>query len=221
MAGLALLLALGQAPALAATINVGGGCLLVDAITAANTNNAIGLCKAGRGADTIVLPASSTHTLTTANNSTPYGPTGLPVVTSAITIAGKGSTITRASGAPAFRLLGVSSTGNLTIRQTTLSGGAAAGSDRTGGGVFNRGKLTLSNSTVSGNTAADGGGVYTGYGSVTFTNSTVSGNKASAAGGVYTSHGTAILTNSTVSGNTAQITAGGRHHRGLQPRDPH
>ena len=38
LAGVALLLALGQAPALAATINVGGGCTLVRAIVAASNN---------------------------------------------------------------------------------------------------------------------------------------------------------------------------------------
>jgi hypothetical protein len=74
------MLALGQAPALAANINVGGGCTLVDAITAANTDNAIGLCPAGSGADTLVLRPRSTHTLTQVNNSTPNGPTGLPVI---------------------------------------------------------------------------------------------------------------------------------------------
>src|SRR5438132_11392869 len=40
LAGVALLLALGQGSALAATINVGGGCTLIDAITAANTDAA-------------------------------------------------------------------------------------------------------------------------------------------------------------------------------------
>jgi hypothetical protein len=118
----ALLLALGQAPAFAATLNVSGGCTLVDAITAANTDNAIGLCPAGSGADTIVLRQSSTHTLTTANNTT-YGPTGLPVITSPITIAGNGSTITRASSAPDFRILAVGFAGNLRLRATTISGG--------------------------------------------------------------------------------------------------
>lgn len=61
LVGLALLLALGQAPALAATINVGGGCLLVNAITAANTNNAIGLCKAGSGARTLLYCPRTAH----------------------------------------------------------------------------------------------------------------------------------------------------------------
>src|SRR5215217_4894216 len=82
LAGLALLLALGQAPALAATINVGGSCTLVRAIVAANNNTtASGNCRKGSGADTIVLPLHSTQTLTTVNN-TVDGPTGLPVIRS-------------------------------------------------------------------------------------------------------------------------------------------
>ena len=47
--------------------------------------------------------AGSTQTLTTVNNST-YGPTGLPVISSAITIEGQGSTIRRDSAAPEFRI---------------------------------------------------------------------------------------------------------------------
>jgi hypothetical protein len=89
LAGVALLLALGQSPGVAATIPVGGACTLVDAITAANTDTATGGCPAGSGVDTIVLPAGSTQTLTSVNNDT-YGPTGLPVVSSAMTIAGNG-----------------------------------------------------------------------------------------------------------------------------------
>jgi hypothetical protein len=73
LAGIALLLALGQQPVQAATIPVGGACTLVDAITAANTDTATGGCPAGSGADTILLPAGSTQTLTEVNNST-YGP---------------------------------------------------------------------------------------------------------------------------------------------------
>ena len=49
LAGVALMLALGQSPALAATIPVGGSCTLVDAITAANTDTATGGCPAGNG----------------------------------------------------------------------------------------------------------------------------------------------------------------------------
>jgi hypothetical protein len=158
LATLALWLALGQLPALAATIPVGGPCTLVDAIVAANTDTATGGCAAGRGADTVVLPAGSTHTLTSVHNDT-YGPTGLPVIRSVITIAGQGSTITRAEGAPEFRLLAVNGTGDLTLQETTVSGGAAI--SQGGGGVLNNGTLTLTHSTISGNSAdTEGGGVW-------------------------------------------------------------
>jgi hypothetical protein len=92
LAGIALLIALGQAPALAATINVGGSCTLIRAIVAANNDTATPGCKKGSGADTIVLPRGSTQTLTAVNN-TNYGPTGLPTVRTPITIVGNGSKI--------------------------------------------------------------------------------------------------------------------------------
>src|SRR5215213_3166380 len=125
LAGIALLLALGQAPALAATINVGGGCTLVRASVAANNNTtASGNCRKGSGADTIVLPSGSTQRLTTVNN-TVFGPTGLPVIRSDITIAGHNSTIRRTASAPDFRIFAVGDNGDLTLRRTTVSGGRA------------------------------------------------------------------------------------------------
>lgn len=49
-------------------------------------------------------------------------------------------------------------TGNLTLNDTTVSGGVAY----SGAGLFNDGSLILSDSTVSGNTATgDGGGSIT------------------------------------------------------------
>jgi hypothetical protein len=114
LAGVALLLALGQAPALAAMINVNGTtCTVANAIRSANTGN---------GADTLVLAPNSTHTLTTVEDPT-YGPTGLPLVRSEITIAGNDSTIERGAGAPEFRILAVGDTGNLMLQALTLSGG--------------------------------------------------------------------------------------------------
>ena len=195
---LAFLLALGQAPALAATINVGGGCTLIDAITAANNNAATGGCTAGSAADTLVLPAGSTHTLTQSHDG---GPNGLPLVTSAITIAGNGSTITCDPGAPQFRILGVATNGDLTLQETTLSGGASGAGG--GGGMYNDGNLTLTKSTVSGNSAGFGGGVFNG-GNLTLTNSTVSGNSAGSGGGVRNS-GTLALAQTLVSENTASV----------------
>src|SRR5215213_6260736 len=125
LAGLALLLALGQAPALAATINVGGTCTLIRPIVAANNDTtASGNCRKGSGADTLVLPSGSTQRLTTVNN-TVFGPTGLPVIRSDITIAGHNSTIRRTASAPDFRIFAVGDNGDLTLRRTTVSGGRA------------------------------------------------------------------------------------------------
>ncbi|MFH0343661.1 MAG: choice-of-anchor Q domain-containing protein [Chromatiales bacterium] len=205
LSAIALLLALGQAPALAATINVDGtACTLIDAITSANTDAVAGGCPPGNGADTIVLPAGSTQLLTAVDNIT-LGPTGLPVITSTVTLRGRNSTIRRESSAPDFRILAVDSSGDLTLHNTTVSGGY---SDRgllySGGGVYNSGILTLTNSTVSGNYVYSGGGGVLNSGTLTLTNSTVSGNSiinhGSGSGGVFNS-GTLTLTNSTVSGN--------------------
>lgn len=138
LASLALLLALGQAPALAATILVDGTtCTLVHAITAANTDTATGGCPAGSGADTIVLPANSTITLTSVNNSYYGSYNGLPRITSEIIIEGNGSTILRDSSAPDFRMFEVLRLpgGNLTLNNTIISGGKMV----IGGGISARG----------------------------------------------------------------------------------
>ena len=61
----------------------------------------VGGCTKGSGADTLVLAPKSTHTLTTVEDTT-YGNTGLPLVTSTITIAGHDSTIERGRAPPSF-----------------------------------------------------------------------------------------------------------------------
>ena len=241
LGSIALLCALGQAPDLAATISVGGGCTLVDAITAANNDAVTGGCTAGSGADSIELPFGSTTTLTTVNNNT-YGPTGLPVITSEIFIF-RGGAITRDSNAPPFRILAVSAAGKLT-GSLTVSGGlarfASEDMEAAGGGIYNRGRILLLESTisgntadgrgggihnegtlifdgtvlVSGNTAGSGGGIFN-QGTLTFTRSTVEGNSARyrCGGGIFSVGEDVTLTDSTISGNTA-VCGGGIHNRG-------
>jgi hypothetical protein len=207
LAGIALLLVLGQQPGLAAMIPVGDACTLVDAITAANMDTATGGCPAGSDADTIVLPVGSTQTLTSVNNDT-YGPTGLPVMSSVITIEGQGSTITRDSGVPDFRILALNSTGDLTLQETTVSGGVTPpfGS---GGGVANYGgTLTVTNSTIAGNASDAGGGVENFGGTLTVTNSTIAGNASAFGGGVENFGGTLTITNSTIAGNASNFGGG-------------
>ncbi|MGQ0621975.1 MAG: choice-of-anchor D domain-containing protein [Panacagrimonas sp.] len=207
----------------AATISVtttdqvnAGACTLSDAIRAANTNAAVGGCPAGFGPDTLVFPANSTFSFLTpegdANN-------GLPFITSEIVIQGNGSTIRRDPAAPStFRVLALQGSANLTLQQTTISGGIANGFD--GGGIAvesDSARLTITNSTVSGNAARNGGGLFNGAGTVILSNSTVSGNSASSyGGGIHNNsdafsnrYGTVTMTNSTVSGNRAGRGGGG------------
>lgn len=230
LAGVALLMVLGQVPALAATIDVSETCTLIRAINSANNDAGIGGCTAGSGEDKIVLPADSTQTLTAAVNDATFGPTGLPVIRSEMTINGRGSTIRRASSAPDFRILAVVNTGNLTLQRTTLTGGSLPGeyigkhggglvnygmltvTDSTisrnfavdnGGGVYNAGTLMVDNSTISGNVTAFNGGGVNNIGTFRLTSSTISDNRGSDQGGGLDNLGTAFLTNSTISGNRA------------------
>ncbi|MCL4861265.1 MAG: hypothetical protein KJZ93_17750, partial [Caldilineaceae bacterium] len=208
LAGVALALALSGAPAAhafpagpaEAHIN-GTDCLLVDAITAANTDTATGDCAAGNpGLDTITL--LSDVTLYSANN----GVNGLPVIASAITIEGAGFTIARDNGAAEnFRILQVAASGDLTLNQTAISGGGAVFN---GGGIYNGGMLALNNSTVSGNSGARGAGISNG-GTLTINNSTVSGNSSFDVGGGIANYGNVTISDSTISGNTATHDGGG------------
>src|SRR5262245_32483892 len=150
LAGAALLLALGQGVATAATITVttndprivaDGQCSLVEAIINANNDAATHPdCPAGSGADTIVLPANG-NVMLSAVYCNMYGqfcsPVGLPPITSRITIEGNGAIIARQGNAPAFGLMvvrgnfsfpGVPGTpGDLTLQSVTLSGGSSFG----------------------------------------------------------------------------------------------
>ncbi len=172
-------------PAPAATITVAAGsvdanadgqCSLVEAIRNANADSTAGSadCAAGSGADSIQLASAATYEIATFT-STFFGFTGLPVITSQITIEGAGSTIARAAAAPPLRLLNVDTSGKLTVKDTVLSSGLARGGDGgndsgtddgggggggagLGGAVYNRGVLALTRTTLSGNTAQGGDG---------------------------------------------------------------
>jgi hypothetical protein len=156
-----------------------GLCTLPEAIIAANTDTASGVipgeCPAGSGADTIVLQSRATYTLVAPHNAL-YGFTGLPGVTSAITILGNGAIIQNA-GATKFRLFYISPAGNLTLQNLTVSGGLAQGGHGgqanlgggggggggagLGGAIYNQGALNLKGVTLSGNTARGGDGGLT------------------------------------------------------------
>jgi hypothetical protein len=190
-------------------------CSLIEAIQNANdttTGRPNVNCAAGNrnGADTITLPKRSTHTLIYGYDYT-YGATGLPLITSQITITGSSAKIVRSGNAPYFRLMAVGYGGNLTLQGLTLSGGSYYGSQYYGGGVLinYQGSLKLDKTTILGNKSNFGGGVFS-SGSLTITNgSTVSGNNGFAGGGVFAGNdedgnsGRITIASSTITGNTA------------------
>lgn len=210
LAGVALLMALGGGPATAAvfdvpcTAGVGDNAALIQAINDANNETT------NPGPDTINLGTSCTHTLVGPENGADGG-TGLPVITSEMTIDGNGSTITRPPMPPNFRMFNIAVGGNLTLQETTIT----RGDQFLGGGLLNRGTLALTECTVSGNLAGlYGGALDNNYGTATITNSTLSGNNANAKGGAVRNFGgTLVLKNSTISGN-ASFRGGGMQTRG-------
>jgi hypothetical protein len=162
------------------------------------------------GGGTLALIPGCTYTLTSAHGSGPDGPVGLPPVTAPVTLLGLGSTITRAPGAPPFRILQVEGAtnvpgtwGQLSLAGVTISGGSAA-APYPGGGIANLGgALSLVGSSVTGSTAVAGGGIYTDNATVSLTASSVTGNTAAVSGGgVYVNSGGVTALASTVSGNT-------------------
>jgi hypothetical protein len=172
-------------------------CTLVDAITAANADAAVGGCPAGSGADTIQL--TTDVTLTEVNNYY-LGDNGLPFVEGEIIIEGGGFTIERNVDAPPFRLVVVRSGASLSLDDITLRNGKAGFAP----GILNDiGTLTLTNSTV---TANEGLGGYPEFASAIYNNTayahlhntTISGNFS----GLYSYQSEVWLTDSTVSDNS-------------------
>jgi CSLREA domain-containing protein len=121
------------------------------------------------------------------------------------------------------------STGTLTISQSTLSGNSSSSSGTgRGGAIYARsGAVTISQSTLSGNSSSssssygssDGGAISTGSGAVTISQSTLSGNSSSSSssygsygGAIYTRSGAVTISQSTLSGNSSSSSDG--HSRG-------
>jgi hypothetical protein len=237
-----LVLFLVQGSASAATIQVPGlfGCELWDAIRAANVNWFVGGCNAGDdtddGGDIIEL---QTDVPLDRVRDTTYNRSGLPLVTSKVTIEGNGYEIYRIPSARSFRLIAVTPTGDLTLENLGLRngrvnnyGGAVLNVNGTvslsmvtlsdnraskdGGGVYSAaGTLNITDSSIVGNIARDGGGVWNGVGgNLTFERSTLAMNLATGSGGGVDNRGAAEIVNSTISGNEAEDYGGGIRNRG-------
>jgi hypothetical protein len=180
---------------------------LVTAVTAANA----------AGGGTVTLTPGCAYVLTTSHgNDGVNGPAGLPIITTPITLEGNANTIARAGTASAFRIAQVGSTGGITLKAVTLSGGhaAAAGHDN-GGGILNFGAVTLTGSELSGNKADGLGGALYSIGTsaaATFTSSTVKTNTANQGAGIASVNGTLTITSSVVNTNAATVNPGGIYY---------
>ncbi|MDD5274228.1 MAG: choice-of-anchor Q domain-containing protein [Methylovulum sp.] len=217
---LAIVVACSSGTASSATLNIRGGCTLINAINNANTDTdtdgPIG-CPAGSGVDTINLVRNKTYTLTTVDNNTD-GNNGLPVLSSEITINGNDSVVSR-TGQSYFRIFHIAETGKVLLKSITIQNGRlyTPPSDKVldeGGGVLNKGSTTMVNSVVSANITGGNGGGIANLGKLNIINTTIAGNGVDGwikfydpthfkGGGIFNS-GDLTLTYSTISGNSAR-----------------
>ena len=197
---------------------------LIAAINAANGN--------GQTTNTITLVSGATYTLAAANNGASGDETGLPRITSNLTITGIGTTIARSSaaGTPHFRIFAVDSGGaltlsGLTIRSGSLMGGAGAtgasstsvpggnGGLAAGGAIIvTGGMLSVVNCIFAANSATGGAGGDGGSGANNGSDpgsGGSGGDGGSARGGAINNRGTLIVSGTTFVGNSATGGAGG------------
>src|SRR5258706_1233651 len=210
LAGAALLLSLAQgvdAATIVVTakkpdIKVDGKCSMIEAIINANDKAATHPdCAAGNGADTILLPAASTITF----SSNTLENARLGSIKSTIVIEGNGAKLVRKKSKIGFAAVVVDASGDLSLRNVTLSGWG-------NGTIINRGIVTVTDSLLIGNagTVLDGGAIYNAANAMlTIDNSTISGNTAFA-GGAISNKGTININHSTISDNSATGSGGGR-----------
>lgn len=185
-----------------------GVCTLREAITSANNdglpgNNAIGECRTGNGADTIILQAAGPYNVTSAYQTFVNQDIGLPLVTDDVTINANNNTIQR-TGAAFYGIFGVQ-LATLTLNDITVRDGATnSGFIVDAGGVLSaNANLIIDNGTFINNQSNFGAGIYVIRGGAQITNSTFTGNGATQV--VFDEAGTFSISDSTVDGlGTAQ-----------------
>ena len=186
------------APVYASDIVVNENCSLIDAIKAANRDQAVKGCPAGEGADTITL---------SANTGLQWDP---PKITSDMTVDGKGYTI---HGNNRFRIFYIEAGNTVAIHNLTMTRSMARykghlimeEDDAFGGAIYNEGTLTISDSSFIHNVADEYGGAIHNEGTLTISNSSFIDNRAVALGGAISNYdGTLVISDSRFSGNTSE-----------------
>ena len=190
----------------ALTFAASGSTITFSGITTAATDHILPLI--GR---TLTINGGDTVTISgddTDSDSDPDTVTGLLNVTSTGNLTIRNITITKGK---AYYGGGIYNTGTLAVASSTISDNTVTAS---GGGIYNNDTATINSSTVSENDTTSslgaGGGIYNSAGSnMTITSSTISNNTSLYDGGGISNNGTMTITSSTISGNTSLNNAGG------------
>jgi hypothetical protein len=116
-------------------------------------------------------------------------PAALPNITKQLTITGHKSSLQRsfATATPAFTILTVSATGNLTVNNVNFyNGGGNTITDPDGGAIYNdTGTLTVNGGTYRGNGTVEYGGAIDNDGTMKVTGATFTGNDGYYGGDIY------------------------------------
>jgi len=181
--------------------------------TVAELIEAIETANSQPGNDATITLTAPQYVLTKTYDAT--ADSGLPVISTTVTIEGNGAIIRRTSD-DHFRLFYVFPEGELTLRNVTVTGGGSDISPRAGGGILNYGRLTIEGSTISENEvqatdAVGGGGIANYAGTLTIRNGHVTSNtlessvQVAVGGGVLNRHdGTVIIEDTSIAHNTAK-----------------
>ena len=189
----AFLLVLSTHTVEAATIEVGSGCSLKQAIHAAKGDKAIAKCAAGSGADTIVLSGNINLTQQ------------LPGIKSSdITIEGNGY---RISGSNQHRIFVVKS-GELTLRNVELRNGYH--SNTSGAILIMGGRVKIEDSVITHNNAGKkGGAIWMNGATLWIDDSVIASNKSGTNGGaVWAKDSTVTIRNTSITGNGTTFKGG-------------
>lgn len=193
-------------------LNEDGDCSLREALRAANRDQPVDACPAGRGADLIALPPGLFR-LTRGGSDEDEGRSGDLDILRDLTLRGAGADRTVIVAAFPDRVFDVFAPATVTLEGLALRGGAVAGG--LGGCVRNFADLTLTDVRVEGCSAGRAGGLAS-LGSasrLTLIRSVVASNVAfengspGAAGGLG-SEGELMLVDSQVIGNSGSFGAG-------------
>jgi hypothetical protein len=178
-----------------------GTCALRDAITAADTMEAVNGCAAGTGHDTIRFLVTGTIQVETT----------LPQIINSLTMKGPGAPAITIDGANEVQVMRVAPSATLNLKNLIVAHGFTEGP---GGGILNNGTLIVTNCTFSSNNSntmdpaelngGEGGAIWNG-GTLTIANTTFSSNRtfavSSGQGGAIWNIGTLTVTNSAFSDN--------------------